>query len=133
MTMSAVSTPAGPRLGPRYGAVRPGGLGLMLGIAGLALAGALMGIGLVLGEVDAFFITLSVIGCAAVLYDFRIGAVLLIMMVPIEASSLIPHSLLGITGLNPVNVLLGATLVSYLLHGRYQRAGALIPKPLLWG
>jgi O-antigen ligase len=132
MTMSAVSTPAGPRLGPRYGAARPGGLGLMLGIAGLALAGALMGIGLVLGEVDAFFITLSLIGCAAVLYDFRIGAVLLIVMVPIEASSLIPHSLLGITGLNPVNVLLGATLVSYLLHGRHQRAGVLIPKPLLW-
>ena len=131
--MSAISTPAGsPRLGPRYGAARPGGMGWVLGIAGLAVAGALMGIGLVLGEVDAFYITLSVIGCAAVLYDFRIGAVLLIIMVPIESSSLIPHSLLGVTGLNPVNVLLGATLVSYLLHGRYQRAGVLIPKPLLW-
>src|SRR5712671_573656 len=132
MTMSAVSTPAGPRLGPRYGAARPGGAGLMLGIAGLALAGALMGIGLVLGEVDAFYITLSVIGCAAVLYDFRIGAVLLIVMVPIEASSLIPHGRRGSSGRDPVIVLLGATLVSYLLHGRYQRAGALIPKPLLW-
>src|SRR5712671_5083993 len=132
MTMSAVSTPAGPRLGPRYGAARPGGAGLMLGIAGLALAGALMGIGLVLGEVDAFYITLSVIGCAAVLYDFRIGAVLLIVMVPIEASSLIPHGRRGSSGRDPVIVLLGATLVSYLLHGRYKRAGVLIPKPLLW-
>ena len=131
--MSAVSTPAGSaRPGTRSGALRPDSLGWLFGIAGLAVLGALMGFGLVLGEVEAFYVIVSVIACAAVLYDFRIGAVLLILMVPIESSPLIPHSLLGITGLNPINVLLGATLVSSLLHGRSQRAGVLIPKPLLW-
>jgi hypothetical protein len=131
MTMSAVSTPAGSaRLGT--GPVRPDGLGWVLGVAGLALLGALMGIGLVLGEVDAFFISLSVIACLVVLYDFRVGTVLIIVMLPAEPTWLLPHSILGVTGLNPINLVLGATLLSYLLRGRLQRAGALMPRRLLW-
>lgn len=126
--MAAVSTHPSPF---RAGAPQAGPVGVALGIAGLTVLGVLMGLGLVMGEVDAFYVSLSVIACLGVLYDFRIGAVLLIIMVPIESSSLIPHGLLGITGLNPINVTLAATLISYLLHGRRQQAGALLPKPLL--
>jgi O-antigen ligase len=133
MTMSAISTPAGSaRLGARQGAPRLGGLAVVLGIAGLALLGALMGYGLVLGELDAFFISLTVIACIAVLSDFRIGAVLLILMLPVESSNLFPHSIFGITGLNPINLVLAATLASCLLHGRRQAAGKFVPRPLLW-
>jgi O-antigen ligase len=108
------------------------GIGWALGIAGLVAVGALMGFGLVLGEIEAFYVSLAVIACIPVLYDFRIGAVLLVLMLPIESSTLIPHSIFGITGLNPVNAMLGATLVSYLLRGRLQQTGRLVPPPLLW-
>jgi O-antigen ligase len=127
--MAAISTHPSPF---RTGAPQAGPVGLALGIGALTLLGALMGIGLVLGEVEAFYVCASIIACIGILYDFRIGAVLLIMMVPIEASPLIPHSLLGLTGLNPVNVTLAATLVSYAVHGHRQRAGALLPKQLVW-
>src|SRR5712671_7189284 len=127
--MAAVSTHPSPF---RAGAPQAGPVGLALGVGALALLGALMGIGLVLGELEAFYVCASVIACIGILYDFRIGAVLLIMMVPIESSPLIPHILFGIAGLNPVNVTLAATLGSYALHGHQQRAGALLPKPLVW-
>lgn len=127
--MAAVSTHPSPF---RVGEPQAGPVGVALGIGALTLLGALMGVGLVLGEVDAFYVCLSVVAGLGVLYDFRIGAVLLIVMAPIESSALIPHSLLGVTGFNPVNVTLATTLLSYLLRGRRQRAGALLPKPLLW-
>jgi O-antigen ligase len=126
--MAAVSTYSSPF---RAGAPQAGPAGIALGIGALTLLGALMGVGLVMGEVDAFYVCLSVIACLGVLYDFRIGAVLLIIMMPIASSPLIPHSLLGITGLNPINVTLFATLISYLLRGHRER-GVLLPKPLLW-
>ena len=47
----------------------------------------------------------------AVLADFRIGAVLLIMLLPMGATHFLPHGLMGVPGLNPVNVLVLATLV----------------------
>ena len=38
---------------------------------------------------------------------------------------------MGITGLNPINLLLVGTLVAYLLRGRLEHPGALVPRPLL--
>lgn len=109
------------------------GAGLVLGLAGLAALGAAMGVGLVLGEVDALWISLSVIACAGVLYDFRVGAVLLILMLPISESNIFPRAILGVTGLNPLNLVTLATLASFALHGRARRVGgAFLPKPLLW-
>jgi O-antigen ligase len=112
----------------RLGAQRSAGLGL--GIAGLALFAVLSGVGIAMGEFEAMIISLSVIACCAVLADFRVGAVLLILMLPIEQSRLFPHSILGFTGLNPLNLVLGATLASFLLRGR--DLGRFMPKPLLW-
>jgi hypothetical protein len=108
------------------------GLGWMMGVAGLALIGVLMGAALVIGEVDAFWIGLSVIAGAAVLYDFRIGAVLLILMLPIANSTVFPRSLFGIVGLSPLNLMMFATLVSFLVRGRLEKAGAFLPKKLWW-
>ena len=40
--------------------------------------------------------------------------------------------MMGITGLNPINLLLAGTLGAYLLRGRLEHPGPLVPQPLLW-
>jgi O-antigen ligase len=39
---------------------------------------------------------------------------------------------MGVTGLNPVNVLLAGTLLAYLLRGRLQKVGSFVPPQLAW-
>lgn len=102
------------------------------------VAGALLGFaiaagyGLAVGELEAFYVSLSLVLCLGVLFDFRIGAVLLILTLPLLDTVLFPHQLMGITGLNPANLLLAATLVSYALNARRQHGAAFWPRPLLW-
>jgi hypothetical protein len=106
------------------------GPGLALGVVGLGLFGVVCGIGLAVGELQALVAALTVLACFAVLADFRIGAVLLLVMLPVEGSYLFPHSVFGVTGLNPLNLVLAATLVSYLVRG--QGLKTFLPKPLAW-
>src|SRR3954468_15225825 len=103
-----------------------------LAIAGLVLAGAAWGVSLAVGELDAFYIALSIIGCGAVLMDFRIGAVLLILLLPVSESSLFPHSILGMTGLNPMNLLVAATFLSLLVHRKGLQFTEIVPPRLAW-
>jgi len=111
-----------------------GGLGLAAGLFGLVALGALGGFALAIGELQALWVALSVIAGIAILVDFRIGAMLLMVLLPIADTTFFPHALLGVTGLNPLNLLMAATLLSYALRGRLlvASAGALLPKPLLW-
>jgi O-antigen ligase len=118
--MTALTSRAGVERGP----------GPVLGIVGLGLTAVLCGLGLAIGEYEAMVVALTVIACAAVLIDFRVGAVLLIVLLPVEPSYLFPHSVFGLTGLNPLNLLLAATLASYLLRGQQLRR--FVPKPLFW-
>lgn len=107
-------------------------LWVLVALGLVAFAGA-SGYGLAVGELDAFFVTFTLAACIAVLLDFRIGVVMLVLLLPVSATTLFPRSLLGVTGLNPNNLLLAATLVSFLVHGRLRRpAGAFLPQPLLW-
>jgi O-antigen ligase len=100
---------------------------------GLVAFAAASGYGLAVGELDAFYVTFTLAACVGVLVDFRIGVVVLILLLPVSATTLFPRSLLGVTGLNPNNLLLAATLVSFVAAGRLQRpAGAFLPQPLLW-
>jgi O-antigen ligase len=101
----------------------------MFAAVGLAAFGVLSGAALALGEMAAFYVTLSLVAAIAVLFDFRIGAFLLILVVPFGATQLFPHNLFGLTGLNPLNLLLSATLASYLLR---HKLAALMPRPLVW-
>jgi O-antigen ligase len=100
-----------------------------VGLLAFAVAG---GISLAVGELQAMWVTISVALAFAVLADFRIGAVALILMLPIQNIVWFPHALLGITGVNPANLVLGATLVSYVLRGRQQLVGRLAPPALVW-
>ncbi len=101
--------------------------------AGITLLGAIWGSAVAVAELNALYLCVSLIACAFILLDFRVGVVLLILLMPISSSTVFPHEMLGITGLNPVNLLLVGTLGSYLLHGVSD--GSLrrfMPRPLLW-
>jgi len=101
--------------------------------AGIALFGVLWGGVVALAELNALYLALSLIGCAFILRDFRVGAVLLILLMPISTSTVFPHAMLGVTGLNPLNLLLAGTLASCLLHGLFDGSiRRLLPSPLLW-
>lgn len=102
-------------------------------LAGMALFGLLWGAVVAVAGLNALYLCVSLIACAFILLDFRIGVVLLILLMPISSSAVFPHAMLGITGLNPLNLLLLATLGAGLLHGLAE--GSLrhfLPRPLLW-
>lgn len=102
-------------------------------LAGFALLGIVWGVVVAVVGLNALYLCISLIGCVLILLDFRIGVVLLILLMPISRSTVFPHAMMGVTGLNPLNLLLLATLGSYLLSelsdGNLRR---FIPPPLFW-
>lgn len=98
----------------------------------LLVGAAAGGYALATQEIQALYIGLAGAAAVAVLLDYRIGAILLLLLVPVSATSLFPRGLLGVTGLNPVNMLLAATLIAYLAKGRLEHPGPLFPRPLAW-
>lgn len=104
------------------------------GLTAAVLFAVLWGAAVALGDMAAFFACASAIALIAICFDFRIGVVLLILIMPISASTLFPHAMFGITGLNPLNVLLVGTLGSWFLHSVAQRRNMthFIPARLLW-
>lgn len=99
----------------------------------LALAAALGGIAVAVAGADALIICISLIACIFILLDFRIGVALLIVLMPISASTIFPHAMAGITGLNPLNLLLLGTLGSCLMHRSVAGdAGPLVAPQLIW-
>jgi hypothetical protein len=88
-------------------------------LAGIALLAAFWGYLVAVAGLNALYLCAVLIGCVFILFDYRIGAVLLILLMPISRSTVFPHAMLGITGLNPLNLLLIGTLGSYLLHALF--------------
>lgn len=102
-------------------------------LSGIAATGMLSGAVVALASLNALYLTISLIACGFILSDFRIGVVLLIVLMPVSTTSVFPHAMLGITGLNPLNLLLFGTLGACLLRGLTD--GSLrrfLPRPLLW-
>ena len=111
----------------------PGGRYAWLIVAVLLVMGAAgAGYGLAVGEIEALWVGLSLAACVAILIDYRVGALLLILLLPVSATSLFPHSLMKITGLNPMNLLVGGTLAAYLVRGRLEHPAPLVPGPVAW-
>ena len=102
---------------------------VLVAFALFAFAGGL-GYSLAYGELQAFFMAASLVSAIAVLFDFRIGVVLMVVLLPLSATHVFPYGLLGIPGLNPMNVLVATTLASYLVRGGSVRQ--LLPPPALW-
>ncbi|TAK84963.1 MAG: hypothetical protein EPO20_12305 [Betaproteobacteria bacterium] len=103
-------------------------LGLLIVTAMLGLAGAL-GFAVAVGEFAAFFVAMAVVAGIAVFFDFRIGAVLLILILPLGATFFLPHSVLGVPSLNPFNIVIAATLVACVMGGKFK---GMTPRPLVW-
>ncbi|HUF79640.1 MAG TPA: O-antigen ligase family protein [Burkholderiales bacterium] len=107
--------------------------GTRLLLPGIAIVAALTGVLVAIAGLNALYLAFALIGCAFILLDFRIGVVLLIVLLPISRSAVFPHAMMGITGLNPLNLLLVGTLGSYFLQaltdGSLRR---FLPPPLFW-
>jgi len=100
-------------------------------VATLALLAVGGGAGIALAELNALFLCATLIGGAFILYDFRVGVALLIVLMPISGSAVFPREVLGIKGLNPFNLLLLATFGACLLHGIADGSiRRFVPRPL---
>lgn len=105
-------------------------VGLPLGLLAVA---ALMGSLVAVGETIALAVGLALLASAFIVRDFRVGVVLLILLFPVSESPYIPRSIAGITGLNPLNLLLMATLAAVLFAGLTRSTWRrLVPPPLIW-
>ncbi len=102
-------------------------------LGGLALLGAFWGSAVAIADLNALYLCVSLLGFVFILRDFRIGVVLLIVLMPISSSYIFPHAMFGIRGLNPLNLLLVGTLGSCLLHGLSDGSiRRFLPGPLVW-
>lgn len=100
---------------------------------GVVLAATALGALVALSGLNALILCVSLIVCGVILFEFRIGVVLLIVLMPLSGSALFPHAMLGITGLNPLNLLLVGTLASLLMHRVYEGSVRhFLPRPLWW-
>ena len=105
--------------------------------AWILLATAIVAIGcgalVAVTGINALYVSLSVVGCIFIMRDFRFGVVLLILLLPISRSYIFPHEMFGVTGANPLNLLLLGTLGAWLLGALGERGMEnFVPRPLLW-
>jgi hypothetical protein len=84
-------------------------------IAALALLGIGWGVFVALSGLSAALICIAVVVCVFTVRDFRIGVLVMILIMPISASYIFPRAMFGVTGLNPFNVLMVGTFLSFLL------------------
>jgi len=102
---------------------------LLLPLVAALVFGALI----VFAEQNAIAVSIALLASIFIMLDFRRGVVCLIVLMPLSASALFPHSIGGITGLNPLNMLLAATFASLLLNGNAAGTRAhFATKPLVW-
>ncbi len=118
---------------PDTGAARPDtGAALLLGA--LLLVAALVGAAVpLLGLlIPALFVMAAL--SLWVLLDFRAGVAFAVVLMPLSALTFFPHEMLGIRGLNPLNLILFLTTVSYIVHAGLRRwRDPLVPlRLLLW-
>ena len=88
----------------------------LLAIAGLVAVGAFWGALVGVAGVAAALICISLLACVFVMRDFRVGVGILIAIMPISQSYVFPHAMFGITGMNPLNLLLMTTLLSLFMR-----------------
>jgi O-antigen ligase len=101
---NALSIPADASNKVRYGAV-----------AAMVLLGTAWGAFVAISGLSAALICLAAIVCVFTVRDFRVGVLVMILIVPVASSYLFPRAMFGVTGLNPLNVLMVGTFASFLL------------------
>lgn len=84
-------------------------------------------------EFNAVILVAAIIASIFILIDYRAGVILLILVMPISASKIFPHEMLGLKGVNPLNLLILATLVAYALRRFFEKTSyRFVPKTWLW-
>ena len=84
-------------------------------------------------EKNALYLAIGVILSVFILIDFRVGVITLILFLPFTNTKLFPHQLLGITGLNPLNLLMMATLFSYGVRRAFSNVRyRFVPREAWW-
>ncbi|MFP5390668.1 MAG: O-antigen ligase family protein [Gammaproteobacteria bacterium] len=115
---------------PRYRSDRSSAIA---GIIGLIVVAGLFGAAV---PVLGFIVPLAIIMLGFmvwVLLDFRAGVAFSIVLMPLSPLSFFPHEMLGVRGLNPLNVIILMTMISYVVHAGLRRwRDPLIPARLLF-
>lgn len=93
-------------------------------------------IGLIVGVGLGFYAVLLVLVCVsglAVVFDYRVGVFLLVLMLALSMTELFPRKLLGVTGLNPLNIIFLAVCASIILAHKFRIRvlSEVLPKELL--
>jgi O-antigen ligase len=120
------------------GASRDGGRFALVGATAVfVLLGALWGAAVAAGGGNAAILCAAFVAALFVFLDFRVGVVLLVLLMPISSSTFFPRALLGVTGLNPLNLLMLATLASFLLAAMIEKdtrysLRRFMPKRAVW-
>ncbi len=84
-------------------------------IAGLLLLGLFAGAFVALTGWSAALTCIAAVVCVFTVRDFRVGVLVMIFIMPISASYVFPRAMFGVTGANPLNVLMVGTFLSYML------------------
>src|SRR5256714_3137172 len=100
----------------------------------IGLLGAAWGLAVAAGGLTSFFLCASLIACGVCLFDCGGAVVWLFRLLPMSGSStLFPHEMFGLVGLNPLNLLLAGTVISCMRHALADNSlQRLLPGPLLW-
>lgn len=105
----------------------------LAGIAGLGTLGLFWGALVGLAGLPAAILCIAAFACVFVMRDFRVGALLLIAIMPISQSQIFPRAMFGVTGLNPVNLLILTTGASLFMRslgdGTWKH---FLPKHIFW-
>jgi hypothetical protein len=99
---------------------------------GLSLAAVFFGaMGALLGGEIALAGLLLVAVMAATLTDFTVGVIAMCSFLPLASTNLLPRQILGITGLNPLNVIVLGTAAAFVVSATFRRS-RLAPVPLFF-
>src|SRR5512138_919249 len=86
------------------------------GMAGLVALGLALGAAVGMLGIGGAVLAISMLAAIFVMRDFRVGVALLVLIMPISQSSVFPHEMFGMTGANPLNLLVLATLLSLYMR-----------------
>ncbi len=111
--------------GKAFGATRsyrrPDKASAIAGAVALALMAALFGAAVpIMGMLVPMMVLMAAFS-VWVMLDFRAGVAFAVVLMPLSALTFFPHEMLGIRGLNPLNVILFLTTVSYIVHAGLRR------------
>lgn len=84
-------------------------------VAGMLLLGLAAGAFVALQGLSAALVTVAAVVTVFTVRDFRVGVLVMIFIMPVSASYIFPRAMFGVTGANPLNVLLVGTFLSYTL------------------